>query len=474
MAEFSSCCPLTPDPSFFVVQGMRGPPFSDNIGPQMLVRLLLALLLALPLALPWSGASTAHAKPKVHTVYAGQRLGSIAKRYNVTVEALCAANGLDRKDSIKPGQKLIVPDADWKPGDALPELDASDAPKKESSSAKSSSAKSSSSAEKPGKPRLHLVQKGHTLSAISGRYGITVAAICTANDLDRRASLEVGQSLVIPDKTDQDGRYARKLRIEGRIDDPAGGSSHSQSWKPYEKPAWRRGYIKIKRYGRAWQGYVIGSKGEVLGHASNKINFVMGTSGDGPEIDARLVRLIAQISDQFGGRELRIVSGYRTQSFVAASKHKEGRAIDFSIPGVPNEALRDYLRTLGDVGVGYYPNSSFVHLDVRGYSAYWVDYAGPGEAPKKSPHAKKRKGQPIESDEPPEGVSDAPSSGEGADGEGPPAPPSGDSDAGSHDAGSHDAGSAGAPAEAAPSEASDPSGEKAKTSAPADVAHAED
>jgi hypothetical protein len=43
--------------------------------------------------------------------------------------------------------------------------------------------------------------------------------------------------------------------------------------------------------------------------------------------------------------------------------------------------LRDFLRTQARVGVGYYPNSSFVHLDVRKQSAYWVDHAGPGQPP---------------------------------------------------------------------------------------------
>jgi len=412
---------------------------------------LLALLVALLLLV---GAGLALGKPKLHTVYEGQRLGSIAKRYNITIEALCAANGIDRKAAIKPGQKLIIPDADWKPGDDLPELDSGSSNKKKATESKAQPSKSSAdSAEKPGKPKLHVVQKGHTLSAISGRYGITVAAICTANDLDRRASLEVGQTLLIPDKTDEDGRYARKLRIEGRIDEPE-GNARGASWKAYEKAAWKRGYIKIRRYGRAWQGYVIGSKGEVLGHASNKINFVMGTHEGGPEIEPRLIRLIAQISDKFGGRELRIVSGYRTQSFVAASKHKEGRAIDFSIPGMPNEALRDYLRTLDDVGVGYYPNSSFVHLDVRSYNAYWVDYAGPGEAPQKSPHAKKRKGQPIESDDPPEGEHEAPAPSE--DDAADPAPAPSEPSAPEGDGGSED-----------------PSADAAKTSATGDVTAAE-
>jgi hypothetical protein len=48
---------------------------------------------------------------------------------------------------------------------------------------------------------------------------------------------------------------------------------------------------------------------------------------------------------------------------------------------VPNDALRDFLRTLPDVGVGYYPNSTHVHLDVREKPCYWVDYSTPGAHP---------------------------------------------------------------------------------------------
>ena len=39
---------------------------------------------------------------------------------------------------------------------------------------------------------------------------------------------------------------------------------------------------------------------------------------------------------------------------------------------------------LPDAGVGYYPNSVFVHLDTRDAQeggAFWTDYSGPGEAP---------------------------------------------------------------------------------------------
>lgn len=357
------------------------------------------------------GATTeAIAKPKVHTVYSGQRLGSIAKRYNVTVEELCRANGISSRDPIKPGQKLIIPGTDDGRG------------------GEKGKSGGSEKDEKPSKPagpaQIHVVAKGHTLGAISGRYAVTVGAICNANGISRTDALDVGQKLIIPHKTDKGGAYARKQRLRGHFDektkseDEEGKGSSSKggepTWQKYVKPAWKRGYIEIFRYGRSWKGYVIGPKNEVLGHASNKINYVMGAKEDGPRVDPKLIRLISSISDKFGGRPLRIVSGYRTKSFVAASKHKEGKAIDFSIPGIPNEALRDYLRTIKGVGVGYYPNSSFVHLDVRGYNSYWIDYAGPGQAPRKSASRRKASpkkdedeeqgagGEPAESEDPPE------------------------------------------------------------------------
>jgi hypothetical protein len=61
-------------------------------------------------------------------------------------------------------------------------------------------------------------------------------------------------------------------------------------------------------------------------------------------------------------------------------------AVDFMIPGVPNEALRDFCLTFANTGVGYYPNSSFLHLDVRDQATYWIDRSGPGEPPQYDAH----------------------------------------------------------------------------------------
>ena len=80
-----------------------------------------------------------------------------------------------------------------------------------------------------------------------------------------------------------------------------------------------------------------------------------------------------------------MVSGYRAYTptqYTPHSNHNFGRALDFRVQGVRNEELRDFCRTLRNTGCGYYPNSTFVHIDVRDAKAYWVDLSRPGEPPR--------------------------------------------------------------------------------------------
>ena len=97
----------------------------------------------------------------------------------------------------------------------------------------------------------------------------------------------------------------------------------------------------------------------------------------------RLAALLVAIAAHYPGRTLEVVSGYRhTNRHHKDSRHTRGHAIDFRVHGVRNRELFELLRaSFVDVGVGYYPNSTFVHLDVRDRSAMWVDYSGPGQTP---------------------------------------------------------------------------------------------
>ncbi len=103
-------------------------------------------------------------------------------------------------------------------------------------------------------------------------------------------------------------------------------------------------------------------------------------------LDSRLVVRLQQIADHFqkpsaSPTKVWVVSGYRPAS--VGSFHATGRALDFRMDGVTNESLVAFCKTLVDTGCGYYPNSSFIHLDVRDAGAghvTWIDSSGPGES----------------------------------------------------------------------------------------------
>ncbi|RRA50178.1 DUF882 domain-containing protein [Acidipila sp. EB88] len=70
-----------------------------------------------------------------------------------------------------------------------------------------------------------------------------------------------------------------------------------------------------------------------------------------------------------------IVCGYRspwsnnylrthTKGVAEHSQHMLSKAIDIRVPGVPTRTLDLAALSLGDGGVGYYPHSQFVHVDV--------------------------------------------------------------------------------------------------------------
>jgi hypothetical protein len=106
-------------------------------------------------------------------------------------------------------------------------------------------------------------------------------------------------------------------------------------------------------------------------------------------VHPRLLWALQRVSDAFPWRTIHVYSGYRpsavvkgTRSGTHHSMHSEARAMDISVMGIPNASLFQFCRALDDIGCGFYPNSKFVHVDVRrpgtGH-AFWIDASGPGE-----------------------------------------------------------------------------------------------
>ena len=89
-----------------------------------------------------------------------------------------------------------------------------------------------------------------------------------------------------------------------------------------------------------------------------------------PELIARVLTT----AEKFGARKINVVSGYRNAKYnlmlakkgrevARDSNHTRSQAIDFSLPGVDTEKIYKYLLKAHPGGVGYYPVSSFVHVD---------------------------------------------------------------------------------------------------------------
>lgn len=232
----------------------------------------------------------------------------------------------------------------------------------------------------------HVVQSGQTLAKIAKRYRVELDALCAANNLKKSAKLQPGLRLTIPSDDDTDTASEVRSSAGKRQDSARRPGAPMTSYSQYLTRPAKRGWVHIMGHHGDWQGQLVGKSGKLQPKSVVAVSRLLAWPRTDFVMDRRLLTLLAQVSDAFGGRTLRVVSGYRTTSYASESKHPLGRACDFHVLGVPNSALRDFVKTFDNVGVGYYPNSTFVHLDSRDHDAYWVDYAGPGEPPRSTPH----------------------------------------------------------------------------------------
>lgn len=105
--------------------------------------------------------------PQKHTVAAGDSFETIANKYAVTVRELINAN----PQLLKTGEQLTIPAAV-----AIP----------------------SENGNTSGSPRTHAVKPGDSLTSIAIKYGTTVAAIASLNNITNINNISVGQLLYIP------------------------------------------------------------------------------------------------------------------------------------------------------------------------------------------------------------------------------------------------------------------------------------
>lgn len=99
-------------------------------------------------------------------------------------------------------------------------------------------------------------------------------------------------------------------------------------------------------------------------------------TGDIHSIEPRLLDVLVLLRARLEtDASLQVISGYRSPKtnaslheksggVAASSLHMDGMAIDIRIPGRQLVKVRDTALALAAGGVGYYPKSDFVHVDV--------------------------------------------------------------------------------------------------------------
>ncbi len=95
-------------------------------------------------------------------------------------------------------------------------------------------------------------------------------------------------------------------------------------------------------------------------------------------LDPGLLTRLQLIAERFPGHDIELTSGYRPDA-RETSRHRTGHALDLRVVGAPLDEVHALALGFDESGIGLYPTSEFLHVDVRPHVTRWVDIAGPGE-----------------------------------------------------------------------------------------------
>jgi LysM repeat protein len=131
-----------------------------------------------------------------YVVQRGDTLTSISQRYGVRLQTLSQVNALGAPFLIRTGQSILVPN----PRPSLPVATATAAavPSSTVQPPATATPTAASTATGPLGGVVYTVVAGDTLSALAGRFNVSIAAIATANNIDPTGYLSIGQALSIP------------------------------------------------------------------------------------------------------------------------------------------------------------------------------------------------------------------------------------------------------------------------------------
>jgi N-acetylmuramoyl-L-alanine amidase len=176
------------------------------IYPGQKIRLRPATKAAAPKPTAKPAAKPAAATPKsaTHTVRSGDTLSGIAAKHRVSLSSLLAANGMNMRTIIYPGQKIRItakPAAKPAPKPAAkpaPKPAAKPTPKPAAKPAPKPATKPAPA--KPAAAKTYVVKSGDTLSRIAADHGVSLSAVLAANGMNLRTIIYPGQKIILVGK----------------------------------------------------------------------------------------------------------------------------------------------------------------------------------------------------------------------------------------------------------------------------------
>jgi len=210
----------------------------------------------------------------------------------------------------------------------------------------------------PSPPRVYVVQPGDTLLRIADRLGVPPRELAARNNLPRPYTLRVGQRLRLPP-----GVRADVLQTLPTREQASGVGSPSGTHRP--------GVVSMLRLRD--QGELTTNFAAAAPNLRARVErFLRARDNRQHIVHPRLLRVLQQMSDRFGGRRILLLSGYRpAQAGRPVSRHALGQAIDVRVEGVALRDLWTWCQTLPNMGCGIFPRNDYVHLDVRTAPEQW-------------------------------------------------------------------------------------------------------
>jgi murein DD-endopeptidase MepM/ murein hydrolase activator NlpD len=131
----------------------------------------------------WDGGSPV-------TVRYGESVETIARRYGVPTEAILQTNHIASPESVRPGQRLVIPRYVRGASASVPTR-AAPRPEPVRTAERAP-------AERVPAESVHIVEPGESLMGIAHREGVSLVALARANNIQPYAKIEVGEQLRVP------------------------------------------------------------------------------------------------------------------------------------------------------------------------------------------------------------------------------------------------------------------------------------